>query len=138
MPAGNRFDSPRPSEHIGRMLRFLACGLALLLAGCATPIGNSQWSSGGVRIFEISPGRFEILVVGNQHRTYDDVARLWKRKAEETAIKHGATSYDIVSFDTGREAHSRQIASEGGFLEQQADDFFFWFPRTARGIIQLN
>lgn len=120
------------------MPRILLCGLVLLAAGCATPIGNSPWSSGGVRIFEVRPGTFEILVVGNQHRSYEDLARLWKRKAEETAVKHGAASYNIVSFDTGREAHSRQIASEGGLLEQQADDFFFWFPRTARGTIVLN
>ena len=110
---------------------------AILLAGCATQIGTSQWSTSGVRIFEHSDGRIEIIVSGSQHRTYEQIVKLWQRQAEQAARARGASHYNVISFSTGREIHGWQLVPSGGMVDRYAEDTVSWLPRTARGFITL-
>ena len=111
---------------------------ATLLVGCATQIGTAQWSTGGVRVFEHRDGRIEIIISGSRHRTYNQIAALWRREAERAARARGASHYTILSFSTGREFQGWQVAPEGGIIEQYAEDMVGWLPRTARGFIRLE
>lgn len=115
-------------------LGLLAC---VLLAGCGTPYGNAG-SMGGVKLHEHSPTKVEIMVLGSHNMSYDHLARMWKDKADETARLRGATTYEIVSFSTGREILGVEVMGQGSFIERYADDAVFWLPKIARGVIRMD
>lgn len=115
-------------------LILLVCAL---LSGCGTPYGTAG-SMGGVKLHEHSPTKLEIMVMGSHYMRYDHLAAMWKAKAEETARLRGATSYEVVSFSTGREFLGVEIMGEGSFIERYADDMVFWLPKIARGVIRMD
>ncbi len=116
------------------VLVLLACAL---LAGCGTPYGIAG-SMGGIKLHEHSLTKVEIMVLGSDFMTYEHLAKMWKAKADETARLRGATSYEVVSFSTGREFLGVEIMGEGSFIERYADDMVFWLPKIARGVIKMN
>jgi hypothetical protein len=111
---------------------------ATLLTGCATPIGSAEWTAGGVRVFEHSDGRIEIIVAGSRHRTYQQLVTMWRREAEKVARSRGAASYDVLAFSTGRDLHGWHVVKEEGLVEQYAEEMVTWLPRSARGYIALH
>ena len=119
----------------------MRCVLSLLaatmLCACGTPYGE-QGSLGGVKVWEKPNNRVEVLVLGRHRTEYNRLASMWKRKADEVASLRGATSYDIISFSTGREILGTEIMGEGSHFERYSDDSVFWLPKIARGVIQLN
>jgi len=120
---------------MGRLL--LIFPAALLLAGCGTPY-DTQGSTGGVKVWEHPHDKVEIIVVGRHRSSYDMLAQMWKRKADETAWVRGASRYDIVSFSTGREFLGVEVIGEASNVERFADETVFWLPRVARGVIRLE
>lgn len=78
------------------------------------------------------------MIVGRHRTDYEQLASMWKRKADEVASLRGAKSYDIVSFSTGREFLGMEIVGEGSNVERYSDDGVFWLPKVARGVIRLN
>ena len=93
---------------------------------------------GGVKVFELSPRKVEIMALAPHHTTYDHLASMWKRKADETARLRGAKGYEIRSFSTGREILGVEVIGEGSFIERYADDMIFWLPKIARGVIVID
>lgn len=93
---------------------------------------------GGVKVFELSPRKVEIMVLGTHYAPYSLLAETWKRKADEEARLRGAKDYEIVSFSTGREFLGVEIMGEGSFIERYADDAVFWLPKIARGVILVD
>ncbi len=120
-----------------RVKWILGCGFAVLLCGCQTPYGEVG-SLGGVKVFEISPGKVEIMVLGNEHSSYDQLARMWKVKADEAARLRGAKGYQILRFSTGREVAGVEVMGENSFAERYTGDGAFWLPRIARGVIRID
>lgn len=118
-----------------RGLYLLTAGL--LLCGCGTPYGETG-NLGGVKVWTHPNNKVEVLVVGRHRTDYDQLASMWKRKADEVASLRGARSYDIVSFFTGREFLGMKMMEEGSNTERFSDDSVFWFPKIARGVIQMN
>lgn len=110
---------------------------ALATSGCGTPHGSAG-SLGGVKVWEHPGDKVEIQVVGRHRSDYDRLAATWKRKADEVASLRGASSYDILSFSTGREVLGIEVMGEGSNIERYSDDSVFWLPKLARGVIQLN
>ena len=110
---------------------------ALVIAGCGTPYGH-HGSLGGVKVWEHPNDKIEVMVVGRHRSDYDRLAQTWKRKADEAASIRGATSYEILSFSTGREVLGVEVMGEGSNVERYADDTVFWLPKMARGVIQLQ
>ncbi|MBJ7259108.1 MAG: hypothetical protein JHD33_06165 [Chthoniobacterales bacterium] len=110
---------------------------AVMLAGCGTPYGR-QGSLGGVKVWELPGNKVEILVVNRHNTDYARLSSMWKRKADEVASVRGASSYEIVSFSTGREVLGMEIMGEGSNIERYADESVFWFPKVARGVILLT
>ncbi len=108
-----------------------------MLAGCGTPYGHTG-SMGGVKVFELSPQKVEIMVLGTHYLSYAILADTWKRKADEEARLRGAKNYEIVSFSTGREFLGVEIIGERSFIERYADDTVFWLPKIARGVIRID
>jgi hypothetical protein len=92
---------------------------------------------GGTKVFEISPGKVEIMVMGSHNTSYDKLARMWKTKADEAARLRGATQYQILRFSTGRELMGVEVMGENSFVERYSGDTTFWFPKIARGVIRL-
>lgn len=122
----------------GVCVRFVISIIAvLLLPGCGTPYGHAG-SMGGVKVFELSPGKVEIMVLGTHNAPYSMLAETWKRKADEEARLRGAENYEIVSFSTGREILGIEVMGESSFAERYADDSAFWLPKIARGVIRID
>lgn len=119
------------------MARFFCLIAAALLCGCGTPYGI-HGSLGGVKVWEHPNNKIEVIVVGRQRSDYDRLASTWKRKADEAASLRGATSYDILSFSTGREVLGIEVMGEGSNIERYTDEAAFWMPKIARGVIKLN
>ena len=119
------------------MHRLLLLLVAPFLAGCGTPYGQ-HGSLGGVRVWEHPNDKIEVMVIGRHRSDYDRLAQTWKRKADEAASVRGATSYDILSFSTGREVLGVEVMGEGSNKERYADDSVFWLPKIARGVIKLH
>ena len=119
------------------MSRLLFSVLALGIAGCGTPYGH-HGSLGGVKVWEHPNNKIEVMVIGRHRSDYDRLAQTWKRKADEAASVRGATSYDILSFSTGREILGVEVMGEGSNKERYADDSVFWLPKVARGVIKLH
>jgi hypothetical protein len=111
--------------------------VAMALTGCGTPYGSAG-SLGGVKVWEHPRDRVEIQIVGRHRTDYDRLAAMWKRKADEVASLRGASSYDILSFSTGREVLGIEVMGEGSNIERYSDDSVFWLPKVARGVIRLN
>lgn len=109
----------------------------VLLSGCGTPYGHTG-SMGGVKVFELSPRKVEIMALGPHQAKYDMLAAMWKRKADEVARMRGVKEYEIRSFSTGREFLGVEVIGEGSFLERYADDMVFWLPKIARGVIVIE
>ncbi len=110
---------------------------SVLLAACGTPYGHTG-SMGGVKVFELSPRKIEIMALGPHQAKYDMLAAMWKRKADEVARLRGVKEYEIRSFSTGREFLGVEVIGEGSFLERYADDMIFWLPKIARGVIVID
>ena len=119
------------------MRRWFLLFLAMALTGCGTPYGSAG-SLGGVKVWEHPRDRVEIQIVGRHRTDYDRLAAMWKRKADEVASLRGASSYDILSFSTGREVLGIEVMGEGSNIERYSDDSVFWLPKVARGVIRLN
>jgi len=119
------------------MRRLFLLLVAPFLAACGTPYGH-HGSLGGVKVWEHPNNKIEVMVVGRHRSDYDRLAQTWKRKADEAASVRGATSYDILSFSTGREILGIEIMGEGSNVERYSDDGVFWLPKIARGVIKLN
>lgn len=111
--------------------------IGFMLSGCGTPYGHTG-SMGGVKVFELSPEKIEIMVLGTHYISYGILADTWKRKADEEARLRGAEEYEIISFSAGREFLGMEIIGEGSFLERYADDTVFWLPKIARGVIRID
>lgn len=110
---------------------------AVILTGCGTPYGEAG-SLGGVKVWTHPNNKVEVMIVGRHRTDYEQLASMWKRKADEVASLRGAKSYDIVSFSTGREFLGMEIVGEGSNVERYSDDGVFWLPKVARGVILLN
>jgi len=110
---------------------------AVILTGCGTPYGEAG-SLGGVKVWTHPNNKVEVMIVGRHRTDYEQLATMWKRKADEVASLRGAKSYDIVSFSTGREFLGMEIVGEGSNVERYSDDGVFWLPKVARGVIRLN
>ena len=119
------------------MRLFFLAFATVLLCGCNTPYGTTG-TIAGTKIFALSDRKIEIMAVGPHNTSYDELARMWKVKADETAAVRGASSYEIVSFSTGREMLGVEFMGENSFLERYAEDMAFWTPKVARGVILLN
>lgn len=119
------------------MRRLLIILPAMILAGCGTPY-DMQGSLGGVKVWEHPHNKVEVTVVGRHTSDYQLLAQMWKRKADEVAWVRGATSYDILSFSTGREFLGVEIIGEASSVERYADESAFWLPKVARGVILLQ
>ncbi len=111
-------------------------GISLVLCGCGTPYGL-EGSTGGVRIWEHPNGKVEIIAIGSHYNTYDQLAKMWKIKADEAAMLRGSKTYEVVSFSTGREVLGLEVMGEGSNVERYADDAAFWTPKVARGVIRI-
>ncbi|MEX1111747.1 MAG: hypothetical protein WEB31_08095 [Chthoniobacterales bacterium] len=107
-----------------------------LLTACGTPYGM-HGSLGGVKVWEHPQGKVEILVVGSHYANYEQLAKMWRIKAEEAAMLRGSRRYEVVSFSTGREVLGMEIMGEGSNIERYADDAPFWTPKVARGVIRV-
>ena len=108
----------------------------LVLVGCGTPYGTSG-SLGGVKVWRHPKNKVEIVVSGRHNTNYDELARMWKNKANEVAYVRGTKEYEIVSFSTGREILGIEVIGEGSNIERYADDSAFWLPKIARGVIRF-
>ena len=117
--------------------KLILSAAALVIAGCGTPYGH-HGSLGGVKVWEHPNNKIEVMVIGRHRSDYDRMAQTWKRKADEAASLRGATSYDILSFSTGREILGVEVMGEGSNKERYADDSVFWLPKIARGVIKLH
>lgn len=119
------------------MHRLLLLLAAAMLGGCGTPYGL-RGSMGGVQVWEHPHNKVEIMAVGRHATKYDRLAQMWKRKADEVAWLRGATSYEILSFSTGRELLGTEVIGEGSNVERYADEMIYWMPKVARGVILLH
>jgi hypothetical protein len=112
-------------------------GIAVLLTGCGTPYAL-EGATGGVKVWELPNGRIEIIAIGSHYTTYEQLATMWKNKADDEAVRRGARSYEVISFSTGREVLGVEVMGDGSHVERYADDVPFWTPKVARGVIRLN
>jgi hypothetical protein len=127
----------RPTKEDSPVRRLTLLLAAMLATGCGTPYGM-QGSLGGVKTWEHPNGKIEVVAIGRHYTRYDDLARTWKRKADEAASVRGAKGYDILSFSTGREILGVEVMGEGSNIERYSDEATFWLPKVARGVIRLH